>query len=808
MHVCVNKCEPRKMLLPFLTVSFSLPLVLSLSFPSPTAQSSPCAVTVVLVGSTGDLARRYLWSAIFHNYMQLECLPSTTGALNASSGGCGLVMVGGSRKPVPEDVRSELRELLDRVQCQSVTCELCLEKLIVSSLRVRLDVEEDYRELSTTVSDTYQRLNCTEIGRIFYLSVPPSAYGSIARHIHQHGRPGTGAWLRVVLEKPFGSDLQSAKLLAGELEEYLTEEETYRVDHYLGKSGVQQISTFRHANAAKLQFLWNAAHVEHVEVALKERLDVKGRSGFFDKYGIIRDVHQNHLTEVLLRLLVSINGSEFHGEKMQFLSDLYPPSLSRSMLGQYEEYQTHLTQDGIRNSSSFTPTYAAVSLYSRDPTWSGVPFLLVGGKQLGEREAYARIAFKWRMFSLTENVSLPCPAEIVFLIQDEVLKRPGVLLSQHFSGMDLEHGGPEWAQEDVKMDNCSYSFLSPLHVPTENAYISLVTDLLVGSKNSFVDTESLLASWQVWDPLLNEISSAGGNLTLLQYSPRDLSALDFHMEGGKLVSGVDITGSGNDVVLKSCEKNSLTVSESGFPCVVGTREQVYSCLARDLQRSALGAVVERGVFHLALPGGQSPQPLLDILSLEYVHAFPWKHTHIWQTDERCVRRNHSDSNWNQIDKLLLSHVRVPFHQLHPMPVELQNRLCASADGGCGLYESHLLDSAGGTILDHVVLGMGRDGHVASLFPPGVTTRPQPPSVSEHVQLVWLDPSATVAVKERMTLTLSTILSARAVSLLVVGAGKEEVVRAVLSGGANESDLPILRLLEGSSHGQITLYIMQ
>ena len=122
------------------------------------------------------------------------------------------------------------------------------------------------------------------------------------------------------------------------------------------------------------------------------------------------------------------------------------------------------------------------------------------------------------------------------------------------------------------------------------------------------------------------------------------------------------------------------------------------------------------MFHLALPGGRSPIPLLNALSLEYAEAFPWKHTHIWQTDERCVPANHSHSNWNQIDRLLISQVSIPYHQLHPMPVTLQSGVCEPADRGCGLYESQLQREIGRAQLDHVVLGVGRDGHIASLFP--------------------------------------------------------------------------------------------
>ena len=810
--------KPSQLFCAVILLSSSLP---SLSLPPQVEQRGPCGVTMVLVGSSGDLATRYLWPAIFHNYQETQCLSGPRPAPADAHGGgqdlrgCEVLMLGGSRRVPEADAFGKLKELVRGVDCHTVSCEICLEKFVMSASRVRLSEERDYGALTRTLVNTYWSLNRTEVGRVFYLSVPPSAYEDIVQYIHHHGRPQEGAWLRVVLEKPFGRDLSSAKQLAEEVGRYLSEDEVYRVDHYLGKPGVQHILPFRRANSAILQSLWSSAHVQHVEVAVKERLDVGGRSGYFDKYGILRDMHQNHLTEVLTRLLVSTREeTAFTERKMEFLSRLYPPTLRHAVLGQYAGYLAHLAQDGVPRLNSSTPTYATIALYSRDPQWSGVPFILTSGKQLGEREAYARIVFKKWLFSLTPHVPPSCPSEILFLIQDEVFKKPGILLSQHFSGMELKHGGLELVRSDVRLGNCSYIFLSPVHsdVPSSNAYVSLIADVLEGRKESFMDTESLLASWRVWDSLLSEIEGAGRHLQLHQYSPSNLSALDYHIEGRRLVSEADPARLGGDCASSSpddvCDKISRLW---GVRCVRGVKGRVYSHLAEDLHRHALESVQKRGVFHLALPGGKSPRPLFDTLSLDYTHVFPWKHTHIWQTDERCVQRNHSESNWNQIDELLLSHSHIPFHQLHPMPVELRAGVCVAEDGGCGLYESSLR----GVTLDHVILGVGTDGHIASIFPPHLT--PSPPR-SEHVQLVRLNHTAPVSVKERMTLTYPPLLSARAISVLVAGPGKEGV-REAMSADRKErvreamlsdevSDMPVLKLLVESTRSevQVTLYI--
>ena len=796
--------------------------------PSPPPPSKECAVTVVLVGGTGDLAKRYLWPAIFQSYMERECLPPG----DDSSRGCGLVVVGGSREPVRGNVMEVWGDLLRGVQCASVSCEVCLHKFINTSLRRRIGQEEDYAELAKALDDTYKTLNYTEVGRVFYLSVPPSAYVSIARYIHEHSRPVGAAWMKVVLEKPFGSDLSSAHLLASELGRCLWEDEVYRVDHYLGKAGVQQILPFRHANSAKLDWLWNQAHVQHIEVSVKERLDVEGRSRFFDQYGIIRDMHQNHLTEVLLRVLVTLqqNHSKLHQhQKMTSLTQLYPPMLQRSILGQYAGYWEHLERDNVDSTKSTTPTYAAVTLHSSDPQWRGVPFILTAGKQLDERKAFARVVFKKWKFSPVDDVEGTCPAEILFLIQDEVLARPGVLISSHFFGMDLEYGGLEWTQKIIGMGHCSYLFLSPLDW-TSNAYVSLVADILDGKKENFVDTESLLGSWQVWDPLLNEIKLANRSLQLLHYSPQDLTALKLEIQNNRLKfdqpppppttaqtpppitaqtppSITAQTQAPISTVEEVCKEGLQDLPYPDVQALMGSREHVTACLAKELHISARQCVEESGVFHLALSGGRSPRPLLGLLALEYAEVFPWKHTHIWQTDERCVGSNDTNSNWNQIDELLLSQLSVPYSHLHPMPVLLQGGLCEDQDSGSLLYQDQIQATIGRLELDHVVLGVGRDGHVASLFPASELSHPLPPprNSSQWVELTRLAETAAVTVKERMSLSYRSLLSAKALSIVILGEGKEDIVGRIME-GTTYPEMPIFKLLEGRKARGLTLYI--
>ena len=793
----------------------SLILLPTLSLGSTSSDNS--RVSIVLLGSTGDLAKRYLWPAIFQHFLEKECLPEPTLSSSPSSffsPKCRMLVVGGYRKPLngnnsSNDVWRE--QVWSGIHCKTASCEICLQKFIRSSLRMKISQEDDYKILSNTLNEVNKRQNCTEVGRVFYLSVPPSAYGGIVQYIHLHASPESNAWLRVVLEKPFGSDLSSAKLLARDLEKYLKEDEVYRVDHYLGKQGVKQILPFRIANLARLQFLWNKEHIQHVKISMKERLDVKGRSSFFDKYGILRDVHQNHLTEILARLLMDVsilNGNNFLKEKNHFLVGLNSPSLQNSILGQYSGYHDHLVQDGTWNqdTTSSTPTFATVTLFSRISKWTRIPLLLTAGKQLDERKAFASVVFKQLNFSLLEDGGPPCPAEIVFLIQDEELGTPGVLLSHHFHGMGLEYGSLDSKLEAIRIGSCPYKFLTPLDEVSGNAYVSLVGDILSGKKENFVDIESLLNAWRVWDPLLQEIESIQPNPTLFQYSPNNLTNLDFHMEGTKLVPVMsplimNITGTGFEPAFSVGDPCIIVLNTvPGFQSVVTNQYQLADCLAKEIKTSASASVARKGVFHLALPGGHSIRTLLIAFSLNYASLLPWKHTHIWQTDERCVGLNDTDSNWNQLDDLLLSQISIPYHQLHPMPIALQNGFCIPDDNGSVLYEQWLEEQIGKEGLDHIVLGVGHDGHIASLFPTLSTFSMDSP---EWVQIIN---SQTSTIKNRMTLTYRAILSARAISVLIIGRRKEKIVNMMKNDRKEDSNIPIMILLRNVRKDQLTLYI--
>ena len=760
--------------------------------------------------------------------------------LSAEHSQCQLVIFGVLRKPITN--QDEIwKDITSNVNCKNK--ENCAEMSSFGKAThfIQIKSEGDYATLQRQIKEFYSASDLKEAGRVFYLAIPPSGYKDVTRNIHLFVRPNgeNEAWLRVVLEKPFGSDHASAKLLASEISEYLKEEEIYRVDHYLGKFGVEQILPFRWVNSAWLNPLWNKESIQNVEIAMKERVDVKGRSKFYDSYGVIRDVLQNHLTEILVRLLVptphgtkSHPSQQFIAAKKSILSKLYPPLLRHSLLGQYVDYQKHLQEDGAlvndgNSSTSLTPTFASVAVYVRDPQWHRVPFILLSGKQLDERIAYARIVFKHRQFHVGQRQinHSPCLSEIIFLIQDEHLPSPGILVSEQLSSTRLTFPAMEsvtWTHESITYprtdgtNSCNYIYIHPSQAVEANAYVSVIQAVLEGRQEYFVDTDSLLLSWEVWSPLLHQIQLSEHSLNLRPYSPSMLDGLDFELSGASMLPSSDISTvdtNGGEAVSEMTASVSNNVSTYwtkllGHRTIVANKYELSYSLAEDLLNAAQKSVEERGEFHLALPGGRSPLLLMNALSLDLFHLFPWQHVHIWQTDERCVKATSTDSNWSQISEYLLSVVPIPFHNLHPMPVDLPNGICnVSSDNGDLLYCKTLTDFLeDGGKLDFIVLGVGKDGHIASLFPESAAIATS--NFDNFVKIVELRDSYNVRVKKRMTLSYDAILRARSISVLVVGTEKVALMDRVAECLRLEDfcDLPLTMLISFASVDQLAVYI--
>ncbi|XP_065883642.1 GDH/6PGL endoplasmic bifunctional protein-like [Dysidea avara] len=761
-----------------LRVTALLSLVLGLDLGC-LASDTECKIHVVLQGATGDLAKRYLWSAIFDNYVSLSDIDNE----------CRIISVTASSREPSSKGDEILAALEDTLKCSATsTCNTHKTQFSRLVSYHRLKHEEDYSLLSEKLKSIDEQCHSCVVGKLFYLSVPPHAYAGIVKYLNTYFRPKEGAgWIRVLLEKPFGSDLESAVTLHEELSQYLREEEIYRIDHYLGKKGIKQILPFRSANREILDDLWNTNHISHIEVAIKEKVDCGGRTKFYDQYGIIRDVFQNHLSEMLALVTMGLP-TQIAGEdssKIHFLHSLFPPRLYSTVLGQYNDYVAHLVSDGVLQNLqnvSQTPTYASVVLFSKLPQWNGVPLFLTSGKSLGNKSSYVRVVFKDSLVSPQLFTTSVCSPEIIFIIQDGQFGFPGILVSDLFSNLILpsEH----WKKDDIEMACGHYYYISDeASSIANNAYTNLLHSALTGDKNEFVGTERLLALWNIWSPLLAEIDSVNPQIQL--YTEDTIELLQYNRVGSRLYFTHAVQSDKED--LSSFQVLQDKSDEASKMCnsrvIMGNKFELADKLSLLFVELSTQAETNGHSVHIALPGGTSPLIFYQNLATNF-NNFSWKHIHIWQVDERCVPHRSPHSNIQNIETNLLQFVSIPRNNIHPM-IE-QHGSCHDV---APTYATQLHSMISSNSLDMIVLGLGVDGHVASLFPNVTEYLSQSNPLVTRVTLLESHP---VEIKDRITLTTEAILLGRSVAVLAVDVSKCDVVKVLMRGEG--ADLPAAKLL--------------
>ena len=470
-----------------LTGSFLL-----LSGEGATADAPRECPVVVVFGAAGDLVRRFVWRSLWEVF--LESGP--------------IVVVATSR----DNVSGLLDELNSDIKCSDGS-EACIDGLklwntCTNAFRLREDGH--YHTLNETLPEWTSKCGCSETQRLFYLAVPPSAYAPLVKQIDAFMRPiKGGGQIKVALEKPFGSDLRTSLAMAEQLQQQLKEDEIYRVDHYLAKPAVRGIMHFLCRNRHHLKGLLNGENVERIQVVARESLTAAGRTGYYDKYGVVRDMMQNHLTQVLTLIVADLtadscqSSSSLEAKRVEFLKTLNPASLPHTLLAQYAGYRNHVGADG-GNGGTNTATFATTVLSSFTGSWKGARFVLTSGKALPHKSTYATVTFK--------SAPGTCPKELVFVIKDHE-HQSGVLVSSHFS--DVITGGKGLLPTTVFASNtsvmltpgCAYLFFACQDCETE-AYTNVVRSLVEGDRQSFVSTESLLESWRVWSGLVEEMDAS------------------------------------------------------------------------------------------------------------------------------------------------------------------------------------------------------------------------------------------------------------------------------------------------------------
>ncbi|MFT4135252.1 glucose-6-phosphate dehydrogenase [Microbacterium sp.] len=376
-----------------------------------------------------------------------------------------------------------------------------------------------FQRLRETVRDLDVRRG-TMGNHAFYLSIPPRSFPVVARQLKDSGLVDaeSESWRRVVIEKPFGSDLQTARELNAALEVAFPADSIFRIDHYLGKETVQNILALRFANTL-FEPLWNANYVDHVQITMAEDIGVGGRAGYYDGIGAARDVIQNHLLQLLaltaMEEPISTSAKDLRAEKEKVLAAVrLPADLSTATArGQYaggwqggEQVTGFLDEDGM-DPASTTETYAAIKLEIATRRWAGVPFYLRTGKRLGRRVTEIAVVFSH------------APQHLFLRSQEsEHGQNTLVIRIQPDEGVTIRFGSkvPGAATEvrDVTMD---FGYGHAFTESSPEAYERLILDVLLGDPPLFPRHEEVELSWRILDPVEQYWAQLGGPLE--QYSP-------------------------------------------------------------------------------------------------------------------------------------------------------------------------------------------------------------------------------------------------------------------------------------------------
>lgn len=435
----------------------------------------PCAI--VIFGASGDLAHRKLIPSLEY-LRENKLLPDSW------------YLLGVSRKPFepPKDADSDFSQ-----RCHSLTGDYADSGL--------------YRTLQKTLTDLDKKYG-VQGRRLFYLATPPDLFTVIADQLGTSGlskASGENAWVRIVVEKPFGRDLASAQALNQSMHRSFQEDQIYRIDHYLGKETVQNILIFRFANTL-FEPSWNRDSINHVQITAAETLGVEHRASYYESAGVLRDMFQNHLLQLLALTAMEPPARFEAGAVHDKKRDIFKAVRARTMLewetasvfGQYQggtidgrNLPGYRDESGVAKTSG-TPTFAALKLEIDNWRWQGVPFYLRSGKRLQSRDTEIAVHFKGVPVSIFQPLlaSSLSPNVLRFRIQPN----EGVSIC-----FEAKHPGPKLCLSTVTMD---FNYEDTFGTPPPEAYARLFLDAMIGDQTLFTRADGAEETWRILKPLL------------------------------------------------------------------------------------------------------------------------------------------------------------------------------------------------------------------------------------------------------------------------------------------------------------------
>ncbi len=454
----------------------------------------PC--TIVIFGASGDLTKRKLLPALY-NLKSLQLLPENFAVI-------GVAVTDGNDELFRAQISSDIKEFATRPVEQSVWEDFAKRSHYIPG---DFNNPDTFQLLRSKIEEVQKTWNLPG-NVLFYLAVSPTFFGRVVEQLGHAGlaQESPGVWRRIIIEKPFGHDLQSSRALNASLSQHVSESQIYRIDHYLGKETVQNIMVFRFGNSV-FEPIWNRRYIDYVQITVAEQLGVELRGGYYDHSGVARDMVQNHILSVLSLIAMepptSISGDSVRNEKVKVLEAIRPMEpeevLANTVRGQYtsglidgKHVAAYRSEPDV-NPLSNTETFVAMKLHVENWRWADVPFFIRCGKRLAAHTTQIVIGFKRTPLllfgkNIEENVR---PNRLVIHVQPD----EGITMDIH-----AKRPGPGISIASVPLD---FSYREFGESTAATGYETLLYDCMIGDMTLFHRYDSVDASWRIVDPVLD-----------------------------------------------------------------------------------------------------------------------------------------------------------------------------------------------------------------------------------------------------------------------------------------------------------------